>query len=54
MYSEVLLCSTALNPVIPQSVLTVGVAQPEVQDLALGHVELHEVHMGPLLQPVKG
>ena len=38
---------------IPHSVLKLGIAPTQVQDLALGLVELHEVHMGPLLQPVK-
>ncbi|KAK4831534.1 hypothetical protein QYF61_018136 [Mycteria americana] len=32
----------ALNPVIPQSVLILGIAPNHVQDLALGLVELHE------------
>ncbi|KAK4806889.1 hypothetical protein QYF61_012610 [Mycteria americana] len=39
----------ALNPFIPQSVLILGIASTQVQDLALGLVEPHEVHMGPLL-----
>ncbi|KAK4831706.1 hypothetical protein QYF61_018758 [Mycteria americana] len=43
----------AHNPFIPQSVLILEIALTEVQDLALGLVELHEVHMGPLLKPVK-
>jgi len=30
-----------------------GIALTHVQDLALSHVELHEVHTGPPLQPVK-
>ncbi|KAK4806258.1 hypothetical protein QYF61_013402 [Mycteria americana] len=52
-YPQVLLCRAALNPFIPQSVLISGIAPTQVQDLALGLVELHEVHMGPLLKPVK-
>ncbi|KAK4810873.1 hypothetical protein QYF61_013281 [Mycteria americana] len=43
----------ALNPFIPQSVLILGIALTQVQALALGLVELHEVHMGPLLKPVQ-
>ncbi|KAK4829273.1 hypothetical protein QYF61_002665 [Mycteria americana] len=30
-----------------------GFTEVEVQDLALGLIELHEVGMGPLLKPVK-
>ena len=30
-----------------------GIASTQVQDLALGLVELHEVRMGPPLKPVK-
>ncbi|KAK4816335.1 hypothetical protein QYF61_015019, partial [Mycteria americana] len=43
----------ALNPFIPQPVLILGVAPMQVQDPALGLVEPHEVHMGPLLQLVQ-
>jgi len=43
----------ALNPFIFQSVLISGVALTEVQDLALGLVEPHEVHIGPLLELVQ-
>ncbi|KAK4825950.1 hypothetical protein QYF61_003468 [Mycteria americana] len=43
----------ALNPFIPQSVLILGISQTQVQDLALGLVEVHEVCMGLLLKPVK-
>ncbi|KAK4831361.1 hypothetical protein QYF61_017492 [Mycteria americana] len=50
---QILPCRTALNPFFPQSVLILGIALIQVQDLALGLVELHEVHMGPLLKPVK-
>ncbi|KAK4819021.1 hypothetical protein QYF61_024137 [Mycteria americana] len=42
-YPQVLFCRAALNPFIPHP----------VQDLALGLVEPHEVHMGPLLQLVQ-
>jgi len=41
-----------LNPFIPQLVSAVGVAMTQVQDLAFGFVEPHEIHLGPLLKPV--
>ncbi|KAK4832887.1 hypothetical protein QYF61_026437, partial [Mycteria americana] len=44
-----ILPTAALNPFIPQPVLIPGVAPTQVQDFALGLVEPHEVHMGPLL-----
>jgi len=34
-------------------VLVFGIAPTHTQDLALGLVELHAVHAGPPLQPVK-
>ncbi|KAK4832388.1 hypothetical protein QYF61_022243 [Mycteria americana] len=43
----------ALNPFIPQPVLIPEVALTQLQDPALGLVEPHEVHMGPLLQLVQ-
>ncbi|KAK4810951.1 hypothetical protein QYF61_013359 [Mycteria americana] len=52
-YPQVLLCRAVLNPFIPQSVLIMGIALTQVQALALGLVELHEGHMGPLLKPVQ-
>ncbi|KAK4832292.1 hypothetical protein QYF61_021691 [Mycteria americana] len=52
-YPQVLLLGTALNPFIPQPILILGVAPTQVHDLVLGLVELHEVCMGPLLEPVK-
>ncbi|KAK4806146.1 hypothetical protein QYF61_001069 [Mycteria americana] len=52
-YPQVLLCRAALNAFITQSVLILGTAPTQVQDLALGLVELHEVRTGLLLQPVK-
>jgi len=51
-YPQVLLSRAALNPFIPQSLLIAGFAPIEMQDAALGLVEPHEVHMGPLLQLV--
>ena len=44
-------CRAVLNPFIPQLVLAVRVALTQVQDLALGFVEPHEVHLDPLLKP---
>ncbi|KAK4822567.1 LOW QUALITY PROTEIN: hypothetical protein QYF61_016136 [Mycteria americana] len=52
-YPQVLLHRAALNPLIPQPVLILGVAPTQVQDLALGLIEPHEVHTGPLLQLVQ-
>ena len=52
-YPQVLLRRAALNPFIPQPVLILGVALTQVQDLALGLVEPHEVHMGPLFRLVQ-
>ncbi|KAK4833081.1 hypothetical protein QYF61_027743 [Mycteria americana] len=43
----------ALNPFIPQPLLKLRIALTQVQDPALGLVEPHEVHMGPLLQLVQ-
>ncbi|KAK4805639.1 hypothetical protein QYF61_022397 [Mycteria americana] len=47
------LCRAALNPFIPQPVLILEVVLTQVQDLALGLVEPHEVHMGPILKLVQ-
>jgi len=52
-YSQVLLHRATLNPFISQSVLLLGIVPTQVQDLALGLVELCEVCTGPLLKPVK-
>ena len=52
-YPQVLLCRDALNPFIPQPILTQGVAPACVQDLALGLVGPHEVHKCPLLELVQ-
>ena len=49
-YPQVLLSRAALNPFIPELVLILGVAPTQVQDVALGLVEPHEVHMGLLLE----
>ncbi|KAK4822423.1 hypothetical protein QYF61_015173 [Mycteria americana] len=42
-----------LNPFFRQPVLIPGLAPTQVQDLALGLVEPHEVRMGPLLELVQ-
>ncbi|KAK4810201.1 hypothetical protein QYF61_011795 [Mycteria americana] len=52
-YPQVLLCRAALNPFIPQPLLIPGLAPTKLQDLALGLVEPHEVHTGPLLKIVQ-
>jgi len=49
-YPQVLLGRAALNPFIPQSELIAGFAPIHVWDLALGLIEPHEVHTGPLLK----
>ncbi|NXH55711.1 TNPO1 protein, partial [Rhabdornis inornatus] len=43
----------ALNAFSGQPVLVFGIASTQVQDLALGLVELHEVHTDPPLKPVQ-
>ncbi|KAK4811347.1 hypothetical protein QYF61_027576 [Mycteria americana] len=52
-YPQVLLCRAAHNPLIAQPVSMFGIAPTQVQDLALGLAELHEVRTGPLLKPLK-
>ncbi|KAK4816603.1 hypothetical protein QYF61_018651 [Mycteria americana] len=52
-YPQVLLHRAALNPLIPQSVLTLGIAPTQMQDLACGLVQLCDVHRGSLLKHVK-
>jgi len=52
-YVQDLLGRAALNPLIPQPVLIAGVALTQMQDLALGLVELREVHTGPFLELVQ-
>ncbi|KAK4822675.1 hypothetical protein QYF61_019042 [Mycteria americana] len=49
----VLLLRAALNPFSAQPVFVLWIAPTHVQDLALGFVELHELHTGPPLKPVK-
>jgi len=52
-YPQVLLGRAALNSFIPQPLLMLGVAPTHMQNLALGLVEPHEVHTGPLLELVQ-
>ena len=52
-HPKVLLLRAALTSFSTQPVFVLGIALTHVQDLALGLVELHEVHMGPPLQPVQ-
>jgi len=52
-YPQVLLLRAALEPLSSQPLFVFEVAPTHVQDLALGLVELHVVHAGPPLQPVK-
>ena len=49
-YPQVLFSRAVLNPFILQFVLLMGVASSQLQDLAFGFVEPHEVHLGPLLR----
>ncbi|KAK4818706.1 hypothetical protein QYF61_017927 [Mycteria americana] len=52
-YPQVLLRRAALDHIIPQPVLKPRIAPTQVQDPALGLVEPHEVHTGPLLQLIQ-
>ncbi|PKU42690.1 rna-directed dna polymerase from mobile element jockey-like [Limosa lapponica baueri] len=52
-HPQVLLLRAALNLFSSQPVFVSGIALTQVQDPALGLVELHEVHTGPPLQPVQ-
>ena len=51
--TQVLLCRPAFQSVGLQFVLVSGVIPPLVQHFALPFVELHEVSICPVLQPVK-
>jgi len=51
-YPQILFIRAVLHPYIPQLVLIAGVAMTQVQDPALGFVEPHEAHLGPLLEPI--
>jgi len=52
-HPQVLLLRAALNVLTAQPVFVLGIAPAQVQDLAVGLVELHEVHIDPLLKPVQ-
>ena len=52
-HPQVLLQRSAHNRFFLHFVLILKIALTTVQDLALGFVELHEVHMGPPLKPVQ-
>ena len=49
-YPQVFFSRAVLNPFISQLILVVEVASMQVQNLAFGFVEPHEVHLGPLLK----
>lgn len=49
---KVLLPKASLAPFSVQPVLVLGIALTQVQDLALGLVELHKIHTGPPFKPV--
>ncbi|KAK4832039.1 hypothetical protein QYF61_020554 [Mycteria americana] len=50
---QVLFCQAAFQLAGPQHILVPGVVPSQVQDFALFLVELHEIPVGPLLQPVE-
>ena len=52
-HPQVLLLRAALNPFSTQPVFVLGIASTQVQDLALGLVQLHEVRTGPPLKAVQ-
>ena len=52
-YPQVFFSRAVLNPFIPQLVFAMEVASTQVQDLAFGLVELHEVDMDPPFKPVQ-
>jgi len=52
-HPQVLLIRAALHPFIPQPVSIAGLAPTQAQDPALGLVEPHMFHTGPLLQLVQ-
>ena len=49
-YPQVLFHRAAPNPFIPQALLILGLAPTQVQDPALGLVELRDIPMRPLLE----
>lgn len=52
-YPQVILCGAALNPLVAQAVLMLGIVSTQMQDFAFGLVELLEVCLGPPVKPVK-
>jgi len=50
---QVLLGRAALHPFSAQPVLVLGIAPTQVQNFALGLVQLHEIHTGPPLKPLR-
>ena len=51
--TKVLFCQAAFQPSGSQHIPVPGVVPPQVHDFALLLVELHDVPVGPFLQPVK-
>jgi len=47
-YPQLLFGSAVLHPYISQLVLTGDVATTQMEDLALGFIEPHEILLGPL------
>jgi len=52
-HHQIVLLGAAFNPFSTQPVFVLGIALTRVKELALGLVELREVHMGPPLKPAK-
>jgi len=52
-YPQVFLDRAPLNPFIPQPVLTAEIALTQEEDLALGLIEPHKVHIGAFKAAVK-
>ena len=50
--SHILFSRAELYPFVPQLVVTVEIIITQVQDVALGFVELHKVLLGAPLEPV--
>uniref|UniRef100_A0A8B9SXU8 RNA helicase n=1 Tax=Anas platyrhynchos TaxID=8839 RepID=A0A8B9SXU8_ANAPL len=51
--ADVMIDHQALQPLISQPVALLGVIAPQVQDPALGLVELHAVDLSPSVQPIQ-
>ena len=51
-HPQVLLLRAVLNSFFTQPGFVLGIALAQVQDLAYGLIELHEVHTGPVLKLV--